>query len=171
MPPSNYQIKQGDVIRLEGGCRFEWNFADTGRTAVVGPGDGKLERIYAAILAGERAALELVRPGVQPSELFNAAVAAVRKAGLADYRRHHVGHGIGLEMYEMPLLVPSGKRSDIHDIGKGEMLLEANMVVNVETPYYELGLGGFQIEDTVVVTSSGFEYLTQAPRDIWRTAF
>ena len=164
-PPSDYQLAQGDLIRIEGGCRYNWNFADTGRTAVVGKPTAEQQRNYDAIMAGQQAALELVRPGTLPSEIFEADVTAVRKAGLEDYQRHHVGHGIGLEMYEAPLLAPSAK-SDIHKLGRGEMALEPQMVINVETPYYHLGVGGFQIEDTVVVTEDGYEYLTHAPRNL-----
>jgi Xaa-Pro aminopeptidase len=76
-------------------------------------------------------------------------------AGIPDYRRHHIGHAIGLEMYEAPLLVEGS-----------DARLEAGMVVNVETPYYESGYGGFQIEDTVLVTEAGGELLTKADRTL-----
>jgi Xaa-Pro aminopeptidase len=88
-------------------------------------------------------------------DLFAAAVDTIRRAGLPEYRRHHVGHGIGLEMYEAPLLV---ENSDAR--------LEAGMVINVETPYYESGYGGFQVEDTVLVTENGGELLTAADRSL-----
>ena len=81
------------------------------------------------------------------------AVETIRRSGLPDYRRHHVGHGIGLEMYEAPLVEENS-----------DALLEAGMVINVETPYYESGYGGFQVEDTIVVTETGEELLTHADR-------
>lgn len=164
-PPSNYRLKSGDLIRFEGGCRYKWNFADTGRTGVVGKPTAEQQKLFDAIMTGQQAALEEIRPGVTPTEIFEADVQAVQRAGLSGYRRHHVGHGIGLEMYEIPLLSPKAK-SDIHKLGGGEVYLEPNMVVNVETPYYHLGVGGIQIEDTLVVTENGFRYLTHAPRHL-----
>jgi Xaa-Pro aminopeptidase len=164
-PPSDYRLAKGDLLRYDIGCRYNWSFADTGRTAVVGESTDEQRRLFDALLAGQKAALELVGPGASPSEIFEADVTAVRKAGIKDYRRHHVGHGIGLEMYEAPIIAPSAK-SDIHRLGREEMVLEPGMVINIETPYYHLGVGGFQIEDTVVVTEDGYEYFTHAPRGI-----
>ena len=142
-----------------------WNFADTGRTGVVGKPSAEKQHIFDCIMSGQTAALEKVKPGATPTEIFEADVAAVRKAGITEYKRHHVGHGIGLEMYEIPLLSPSAK-GDIHKLGRGEFVLEANMIVNVETPYYHIGIGGIQIEDTLVITENGFEFITHAPRDL-----
>jgi Xaa-Pro aminopeptidase len=104
---------------------------------------------------GQEAALKTVRPGVRVGDLFVAAVDTIRRSGLPDYRRHHVGHGIGLEMYETPLLVEGS-----------DARLEAGMVINIETPYYESGYGGFQVEDTVLVTEAGGELLTAADRSL-----
>lgn len=164
-PPSNYRLSQGDLIRFEGGCRYKWNFADTGRTGVVGKPNVEQQKLFDAIMTGQQAALEKIRPGATPTEIFEADVKAVQQAGLSEYRRHHVGHGIGLEMYEIPLLSPKAK-SDIHNLGGDEVHLEPNMIINVETPYYHLGVGGIQIEDTLVVTEDGFRYLTKAPRGL-----
>jgi Xaa-Pro aminopeptidase len=107
------------------------------------------------MLAGQDAAIACLRPGVIAADAFAAATAAIRDAGLADYHRHHVGHGIGLEVYDIPLLAP-----------RDETPLEEGMVLCVETPYYELGYGGLQPEDAVVVTAGGGRMLGQLPREI-----
>lgn len=54
-------------------------------------------------------------------------------------------------------------------IRREKLVLEQGMVLNVEPPYYELGLGGFQLEDTVVVTDKGFRFLTTLGRDLMKT--
>jgi Xaa-Pro aminopeptidase len=82
---------------------------------------------------------------------------AVRKAGLPHYRRNHVGHGIGLDGYEVPALTESS--TDV---------LTPGMVMCIETPYYELGFGGFQVEDMVLVTETGVESFMTLPRDLLR---
>ena len=72
----------------------------------------------------------------------------VRREGLPHYRRNHVGHGIGLDGYDVPNLTPESRE-----------VLEEGMVLSVETPYYELGFAGLQVEDTVRVTRDGVESL------------
>ncbi|MNN94853.1 putative peptidase [compost metagenome] len=68
-----------------------------------------------------------------------------------------MGHAIGLELYDDVTLSPGDHR-----------ILEQGMVLCVEVPYYELGAGGFQIEDTIVVTADGYEFLTQMERKLFR---
>ena len=77
------------------------------------------------------------------SEIFEAAVAATRAAGLPDYARSHCGHGIGLEGYDVPSIAPG-----VSDT------IEKNMVLCIETPYYRIGWGGVQVENTVAVTET-----------------
>jgi Xaa-Pro aminopeptidase len=82
-------------------------------------------------------------------------VEAVREAGLPDYDRHHVGHGIGLEPTEPPWFEPGST-----------MPLEMGMVVRVETPYYEPGRGGLHLKDTMLVTSTGHHVLNRSVRGL-----
>jgi Xaa-Pro aminopeptidase len=67
---------------------------------------------------------------------------------LPHYQRSHVGHGIGIDGYDVPALSPSSKD-----------IVEEGMVLCVETPYYELGLWGLQVEDMLVVRRNGVESL------------
>ena len=75
------------------------------------------------------------------------------RAGIPHYERHHVGHGVGLEVYDVPLLGPNDHTP-----------LEADMVFEVETPYYELGFPGLQVEDTVLVTPQGGQIMGELDR-------
>jgi Xaa-Pro dipeptidase len=163
-----YRLHPGDVIRSDCGARYHWYWADTGRTAVVGEPPRQLAAYFRALRAGIDALLEAIRPGTSVAVLADRAIATVRDNGIPNYQRHHVGHGIGLEMYEAPLLTGSGGSRDIHYLGRDDVLLEEGMVVNIELPYYELGLGGLQIEDTVVVRAAGPELLTTSCRDLVR---
>jgi Xaa-Pro aminopeptidase len=89
-------------------------------------------------------AIEAMKPGARCADIFTLAVDTVRKEGLSHYRRNHVGHGIGLDGYDPPNLTPSSTET-----------LEEGMVLCVETPYYELGFAGLQVEDTVLVGKDG----------------
>ncbi len=151
--PSDRALRPGDLIRFDVGCRVLGYHADIARTAVLGDPARRQEEVYAALLAGHLAALDRVRAGTPAREVFRTAVSTVRESGLPRYERHHVGHGIGVELYEPPILNEQEGRP-----------LEAGMVVNVEPPYYEIGFGGFQVEDTVLVTEDGFKCFNRMPK-------
>lgn len=155
VPSAERRLRLGDAIRFDIGCRTEQYSSDIARTAVFGEPSEKLVRYYGAILAGEQAMIDAMRPGVAANELFAAAVEATRECGIPHYRRHHVGHGVGLDTYDPPLLDEAT-----------ETPLEAGMVFEVETPYYELGFAGLQVEDTILVTEDGCRLLTRTTREL-----
>ena len=141
--PSNYRLTPGDIIRFDAGCYYQHYRADISRCAVLGEPTTKHTRIYNAIHAGQDAALAAIRPGIPAQEIYHAAMTAAREAGIPDYERNHVGHGIGIEGYDVPNLT-----------AQETTLLEPGMTLCIETPYYEIGWGGLQIEDTIVVTDT-----------------
>jgi len=153
--PGDTKLKKGDYIWFDVGCMYEGYRSDIGRIVSFGEPSDKLRRYYDASKGGQSRAFELMTPGRAARDVFNGAVERVRELGIPHYRRHHVGHGIGLEYYDLPVLNP-----------RTEIPLEAGMVFEVETPYYEFGFGGAFIEDTVLVTDNGVKVLTELPRDL-----
>ncbi len=149
--PSNRPLRRGDIIRFDVGGQFRNYRADIARNAVFGEPAPDIRRKYDALNAGVKRGIEHIRPGVPASEIFRIVVDTVRKEGIPDYRRSHVGHGIGLDGYDVPLL--SASSTDV---------LEAGMVLCIETPYYELGRVGLQVEDMLVVRPDGAEMLTDS---------
>ncbi|MEM3703793.1 MAG: Xaa-Pro peptidase family protein, partial [Candidatus Bathyarchaeia archaeon] len=147
--PSDYRLKKGDIVRFDGGCIYKNYPSDIALSAVFGQPSEKHKKYYNAIVKGTLEAINNVKPNVKASDIFNIALETTRKSGIPHYRRHHCGHGIGIEAYDMPILGPT-------DITP----LEEGMVINVETPYYEIGFGGLQIEETIVVTRDEYKYLT-----------
>ncbi|MCW1238495.1 M24 family metallopeptidase [Bacillus pretiosus] len=104
---------------------------------------------FNALYKGQCMAMQEIQPGMKGSDVFDLTMDAVYKSGFKEYRRHHVGHGIGLEPYELPILAPNN-----------EDVIEDGMVLSVETPYYEFGLGALHVEDPVLISSSGNKILT-----------
>jgi Xaa-Pro aminopeptidase len=149
-------LRAGDLVRFDVGCTYDGYWSDVGRTAVVGEPEALQTDRYAAILAGEDAQLDTIGAGVTAGHLFDVAVATVERHGLRPYRRHHCGHGIGSAVYEAPSVSPAG-RDDV---------LQAGMVLCLETPFYEIGWGGMMVEDTVVVTEAGHRRLTHSDRSL-----
>lgn len=155
-PASPDQLVQaGDLIRFDVGGLLDGYWSDLGRTAVVGEPDDLQRSRYDAILRGELVQLALAKPGVLASEVFRVAVDEVERRGISPYRRHHCGHGIGLDVYEEPIIAPASTQE-----------LEPGMVFCFETPFYELGWGGMMVEDTLVITSEGCELLSVSDRTL-----
>jgi Xaa-Pro dipeptidase len=144
-------LVRGEVIRFDVGCAFEGYQSDIARNVCLGPPNARAAAIHAALVAGEEAAAAAARPGTTARDVFGAGVEAVRAAGLTGYDRTHIGHGLGLDVYDAPLLSASD-----------ETPMEPGMVVAIETPYYELGFAGLHPEDPVLVMPGGGEFLTRS---------
>ncbi|HEX5569588.1 MAG TPA: Xaa-Pro peptidase family protein [Streptomyces sp.] len=153
--PGDRLWQPGEVLKMDLGCRVDGYWSDLGRTAVLGAPDEEAVRTYEALREGQRVELEMIRPGITTTELFDAAVDAVRDAGLPSYRRQHCGHGIGLAIYDPPLVQ-----------ARADVVIEEGMVFCLETPYYRTGWGGMIVEDTVVVTADGCRELSVSSRDL-----
>lgn len=156
LPPSETRLKKGGHVWFDVGAQVDGYQADLARILVLGEPSGKLRDYYAASLSGEEHAFAITRPGMTAQQIFQETVAAVRRSGIPHYRRHHVGHGIGAEVYDPPVLNPSTT-----------IPIEAGMVINIETPYYELGWGAVHVEDPFVVGADGRNtWLTTMSRNL-----
>lgn len=103
-------INKGSLLRLDVGCIYEAYRSDMARTAVIGTPSEKAESYYRAILQGEEEAIEQIGPGVSAQKIFKVAVKGVRR-GIPHFRRHHCGHGIGLEGYDPPSIAPTAEEN------------------------------------------------------------
>jgi Xaa-Pro aminopeptidase len=156
-PADVHSLVPGDHIRFDVGCMFQGYYSDIARTFCFGAPSEKLARVYRSIRAGQDVALDAIEVGVRASEIFERAMARARAEGLPDFQRQHVGHGIGLEVNEQPIINAKTPRP-----------LEAGMVLDLELAYYEPGFGGVHVEDTLVVTEDGHRKLTQMSRELVR---
>ena len=149
--PASRKLREGDIIRFDVGGRYKHYRADIARIAVLGEPSEKIRSYHHALHVGVQRGIEMLKPGIKAAHIFDAVVETVRRDGIPHYKRTHVGHGIGIDGYDLPDLSPSS--TDI---------IEEGMVLCVETPYYELGFGGLQVEDMVVVRHDGAETLMQS---------
>lgn len=153
---TGYELQSGDMLKVDAGCTYSFYWSDLARTKAIGDVTPHQERIYTVMCEAVKAATREVRPGVRASQLFDTAVGHVRDAGIDDYDRHHAGHGIGIEVYDPPM-VKAAQRANMFGIADIDPMLEAGVVLNIETPYYELGDFGVIVEDTMVVRAAGAE--------------
>jgi Xaa-Pro aminopeptidase len=130
--------------------------ADMSRTVVKGEPPAELDEMFEAVRGAQSLAATLVRPGVMGAEVHGKVVDYFRERGFESNTRgfiHNLGHGVGLEVHELPVLGPGG----------GE--LAAGNVITLEPGLYYPGKGGIRLEDMGVVTSKGFQDLTTMPRE------
>ena len=153
--PTDRALRVGDLVRFDLGCSVKGYHSDVARMAVMGEPTERQQGMFDAIHAGLEAALDVIRPGVTGAAVFEAAVTATRKAGLARFDRHHVGYGIGLEPAEPPPLAPGVSSA-----------LEMGMALRVETPYYVVGETGLNVKETVVVTRTGCQPMNRSHRGL-----
>jgi Xaa-Pro dipeptidase len=149
------RLAAGDVIRFDGGVRYKWYRSDIARIAALNDPGERIRRYYSAIRAGAERGIEAIRPGVRTAEIFRITMDTVHREGIPHFERSHVGHGIGINNYDAPDLAPNS-----------DEIIEEGMVLCVETPYYELGWAGLQLENTVVVRAHGAEPLTSLGNEL-----
>jgi Xaa-Pro aminopeptidase len=126
------------------------------RARVLGTASEKVKKLYNALWKAEETMINMIKPGIPFSDLFKTGMKIVRYAADPNFERKHLGHGLGLITEEEPIIGP-----------KNDLPIEENMILSVEVPYYWTGVGGFNVEDVVLVTSDGHEILTaESPKDL-----
>jgi Xaa-Pro aminopeptidase len=146
-------IGVGETVVVDAGARVDGYCSDCTRTFATGPLPVELRRAYAACRSAQEAALSAVRAGADARGLDEIARREIEDAGFEVL--HGLGHGVGLEVHELPVMRPTAKR-----------VLEQANVVTVEPGVYLEGMGGVRIEDLVIVTESGTEVLSPFTKEL-----
>jgi Xaa-Pro aminopeptidase len=162
-------IGRGDLVVLDFGGVMEGYCVDLTRTVSVGPADREVRRVYEAVAAAQQAAIDAVRPGAPAWEIDRAARDVLERAGLGEAFGHGTGHGLGIEVHEDPRITRrrSGVPGTAGEPAPWATVLAPGMVFTVEPGAYLPGWGGVRIEDDVLVTETGCEVLTDAPRGLF----
>ena len=154
--PSDRRIAPGELIVIDFGAIVDGYCSDMTRTLCVGePATATAARMVDVVAESQQAGVDAVRAGVEAKAVDEACRAIIAEAGWADAFLHSTGHGVGLDIHEMPRV--SSLSTDT---------LGAGWVVTVEPGVYLPEFGGVRIEDTVVVTEEGCTVLTNAPKTL-----
>jgi Xaa-Pro aminopeptidase len=160
--PTPKLLRKNELVVLDQGAILRDYCSDMTRTVFLGRSPvgaragvrNKARSLYDAVLEAQEAAIAAIRPGVSAASVDAAARKVFKRLGLERYFTHSTGHGLGLEIHEMPRL------------GRAEKtVLVEGMIVTVEPGVYIEHLGGIRIEDEALVTSRGAEVLTGASRE------
>jgi Xaa-Pro aminopeptidase len=133
--------------------------ADMSRTVLRGDAPSELSDMYTAVHEAQNLAVEMLRPGISGAEVHLAVADHFEQSGFqTDLDNgqgfiHSTGHGLGLEVHELPFLSKRGE------------LLEKGNVVTVEPGLYYPGIGGVRLEDVAVITHNGHRTITQFPKE------
>ena len=140
--PSGRPLAAGDMITIDCGARYEGYHADMTRTVALGPPASWQRDLYALVAAAQRAGIAAAEPGAAVAEVDAAARGVIDEAGHGEHFSHGLGHGVGLEIHEAPMLghARPGRLAD-------------RVPITVEPGVYLPGKGGVRIEDTLVVRS------------------
>lgn len=151
-------LKKGDAVLIDIGVNYQFYHSDMTRVVFFGEPDPRILAIYKIVEEAQRAALALCKPGTRIGDLDKAARDLIGSYGYADQFTHSLGHGVGLEIHEYPTL---RNKEPVKDVP-----LQEGMVITIEPGIYLSGIGGVRIEDTVVITSDGFENITKRKTDL-----
>lgn len=157
------KIKRNEPIFVDTVGIYNGYIADATRIFTLGKLEPELEDAYDAALEIERAIARELRPGRTGRELFELSEALGEKLGYKDYlggpvgnKCGFVGHGVGLELDEYPV------------IGPLDHIIQSNMTVAIEPKMIYPDKGVLGVEDTYLTTPNGAERLTSLPQEIWR---
>jgi Xaa-Pro aminopeptidase len=150
-PPARERpIEAGDLVRVDFGASWDGYASDVARMAVVGAASTVQADTYKKVREVQRGAIEFMKPGVRACDVYDRVVRGYAEFGI-EYPGPHCGHGFGLETHETPMLQPYNEEE-----------LRSNMLICIEPVHFNQEVGGYQLEDLVLITNTGSEILTNS---------
>ena len=153
---SDKKIEKDEFITMDFGAYYDGYVSDMTRTIYYGSNITKRHReIYNMVLEAQLMGINTVKPGMLSNDVDAVVRNFFNEKGYAEYFGHGLGHGIGLEIHELPYLS-----------GMSQIELKENMIVTAEPGLYFDSWGGVRIEDDVLVTGKGCEILNKSSKEL-----
>lgn len=152
--PGQTKLEAGMCIVMDFGAKLNGYCSDMTRTVFLGQPEGKMLSAWETILRANEEVQAMLKPGVTGAEAHALAEQILEEGGFAGKMGHGLGHGVGLQIHELPVLNPRNANP-----------LKPGNVVTVEPGIYLPGEFGMRLEDFGVVTESGFERFTKSTHD------
>ncbi|MFC0473259.1 Xaa-Pro peptidase family protein [Halalkalibacter kiskunsagensis] len=153
--PKMKSIEKGELVLFDLGVVLEGYCSDITRTVAFGNISTEQEKIYETVLTAQEATLSLCRKGTVLGDLDRKARSIITDAGYGAYFPHRIGHGLGVEVHELPSLNENNQDQ-----------LQVGMTFTIEPGIYVPKVGGVRIEDDVLITEDGYECLTHYPKEL-----
>ncbi len=153
--PGDEIVREGDFFTCDFGAMYEGYHSDTTRTVAIGSATEKMREIYSVVLNAQLSALEIVKEGVAAKDVDKTARDIITQKGYGKYFGHSTGHGVGLDIHELPFVST-----------RGEAVLKEGMVITDEPGIYLPGEFGVRIEDMLCVTKDGYRNFVNLPKEL-----
>lgn len=153
--PTSLTLAKGDLVRMSLGAAWAHYNGEVTRTAALDKVSQDAEKRLKIVIDAQEAAFDAAKPGAKIADVYAVAQKELEKGGVKECSMN-LGHCIGVDCNEKPWIAPGDKT-----------LLEEGMVLNVDIPYLDLGWGGIQMEDTVLVTKKGLRFLNNTERTLY----
>lgn len=151
---SDKVIDNHETLTLDFGCYYNHYVSDMTRTIHIGRVTDQELEIYDTVLRANKALIEKAKAGVTYRDFDSIPRQVINEAGYGQYFTHGIGHGIGLDIHEYPYF------------GNSDETIKAGMVLTDEPGIYLEGQYGVRIEDDLLITETGCEVLTLAPKEL-----
>ena len=156
--PTKSRLQKGDLLLVDAGLKYKRYCSDRTRTVFAEEGfdfttkqrfsKKKIQKAYDTVLKAHDKAIEKARSGMKAKQIDALARDVIEKAGFGEYFVHSTGHGVGLDIHEMPYIA-----------SKSETLIEDGMVFTIEPGIYIPGEFGIRIEDMVAMVDGRAQVL------------
>ncbi|MCK9478835.1 MAG: Xaa-Pro peptidase family protein [Firmicutes bacterium] len=153
--PTDSKISKGSFVVMDFGAVVDGYCSDMTRTVAIGAASDEMREVYYTVLDAQNQAINAIKEGVKCFEVDKKARDVIEKKGFGQNFTHSLGHGVGLDLHEKPILST-----------KTEEVLQAGNVVTVEPGIYLEGKFGVRIEDLIAVTKQGYVNLTGASKEL-----
>jgi Xaa-Pro aminopeptidase len=150
-------LGDGDIVKADVGCVIDGFSSDTSRNFVQGEPTLAQRQLHRILEQAFAVGLSQIGPGLPLAGVHRAVTRSLRESGLQGFSRGHFGHSLGQGAFceQWPFLSADS-----------DLVFEANMVMAFEVPIYVDGVGGFNIEDQLLITEQGVELMNHLPRDL-----
>lgn len=147
-------IQSGETLTMDFGCYYKHYVSDMTRTIHIGETTDEEREIYDLVLRSNQALIDVAKAGMTRRDYDKVARDVIVEAGYGSHFTHGIGHGIGLDIHEIPYF------------GNSDETIEAGMVLTDEPGVYLADKYGVRIEDDIIITESGCELITLAPKEL-----
>jgi len=153
--PMHKPVELGEAITMDFGCLYEHYVSDMTRTIYLGHVSDEQAEIYNTVLKANQALIDQAKDGLGFRDFDKIPRDIIVEAGYGQYFTHGIGHGIGLDIHEEPYFSQTSTE-----------VIKSGMVLTDEPGIYIEGKYGVRIEDDILITDTGCELLTLAPKEL-----
>ena len=153
--PTDTPLEAGQCVVIDFGAKAGGYCSDMTRTIFIGEPDDTLRHAYEVLREANETVEAMLKPGITGAAAHEHALEVLTAGGFENAMGHGLGHGVGMDIHEEPVLAPRNKEP-----------LVAGNVVTVEPGIYIPGSFGMRLEDFGIVTENGFDVFTQTTHDM-----